>query len=82
MLIFKVKFQKKSVHLYTPLNRFVCNILDMIHSSNSVLRSMAVGGVGVYFFLEDICDIVFGLFDTKIKQHMISTDRVLIPSLK
>ena len=37
----------------------------MIHSSNSVLRSGG-GGRGV-FFLEDICDIVFGLFDTKIK---------------
>ena len=28
-----------------------------------------VGEVGVnIFFLEDICDIVFGLFETKIKQ--------------
>ena len=59
----------------------VCNILDMIHSSNSVLWS---GGwrSGVYFFREEICDIVFGLFDTKIKQNMIPTDRVSIPSLK
>ena len=30
-----------------------------------------------------ICDIVFGLFDIKIKQHMISTDSIVsISSLK
>ena len=83
-LISKVKFQKKSAHLYTWVNRFVCNILDIIHSSNSVLRSGGGGWWGWVgcIFLEDICDIVFGLFDTKIKQHMISTDRVSIPSLK
>ena len=40
------------------------------------------GGVVCIFFLEEICDIVFGLFDTKIKQHIIPTDRVSIPSLK
>ena len=58
---------KKSVH----------NILDIIHSSNLVLRSGGGGGgSGVYFFLEDICDIVLGIFDTKIKQHMISTDSI------
>ena len=37
------------------------------------------GGEWVYFFLEDICDkcdIVHGIFDTKIKQHMISTDSI------
>ena len=48
-------------------------------------RSAGGRGVsGVQFFLEDICDIVFGLFtcNTKIKQHMISTDRVSIPSPK
>ena len=54
-LISKVKFQKKSAHLYTWVNRFVCNILDIIHSSNSVLRSGGGGGGvvgvgGVYFF--------------------------------
>ena len=33
------------------VNRFVCNILNIIHSSNSVLRSAGgEGGVGVYFF--------------------------------
>ena len=70
-----MKFQIKSVHLYTQVNRFVCNILDIIHSSNSVLRSWE-GGSGVYFLLEDICDIVHGIFDTKIKQHMISTGSI------
>ena len=79
MLISKLKFQKKSAHLYTRLNRFVCNILDMIHSSNSVLTSE--GGGGVYFFPIDRCDF-FGLLDTKIKQHMILTHGVSIPSLK
>ena len=34
------------------------------------------GGVGCIFFLEDICDIVHGIFDTKIKQHMISTGSI------
>ena len=36
------------------------------------------GGNGVQFFLEDICDIVFGLFtcNTKMKQHMISTESI------
>ena len=53
--------------LYTAV-RFICNILYMIHSSNSVLRSE---GWMCIFFLEDICDIVFGLFDTKIKQLYI-----------
>ena len=37
MLISKVKFQKKRGHLYTQVDRFVCNILDMIRSGNSVL---------------------------------------------
>ena len=37
MLISKVKFQGKKAHLYTRVDRFVCNILDMIRSSNSVL---------------------------------------------
>ena len=37
MLISKVKFQGKKAHLYTWVERFVCNILDMIRSSNSVL---------------------------------------------
>ena len=73
-----MKFQKKSAHLYTRVNTYVCNILNMIHSSNSVLRSG--GGVewGVFFFWKIylICDIVFGLFDIKIKQHMISTDGI------
>ena len=62
------------------VNRFVCNILDIMHSSNSVLRSVGGGGewgVGCIFFLEDVCDIVIGLFDTVIKQHnMISTDSI------
>ena len=48
----------------------------------SSLKWEGGGGAGVYLFLEEICDIVFGLFDTKIKQHMIPTDRVSIPSLK
>ena len=50
----------------------------------SSLKCGGAGGVGCIFFLEEIilCDIVFGLFDTKIKQHMIPTDRVSIPSLK
>ena len=67
MLVFEVKFQKKSAYyIYTQrVNRFVCNILYMIHSSNLVLRSE---GWVCIFFLEDMCDIVFGLFDTKIKQ--------------
>ena len=82
MLISKLKFQKKSVHLYTRVNRFVCNFLDMVHSRNPVLRSGGGGESGVYFFVEDICDVVFSLFDTKIKQHVISTDRESIPSLK
>ena len=30
----------------------------------------------VYFLPEDICDIVHGIFDTKIKQHMISTGSI------
>ena len=64
MLISKVKFHKNS---YTQVNRFVCDTLDMIHSSNSILRSGGGGGECSVFFLEDICDIVFGLFDTKIK---------------
>ena len=51
-------------------------ILDIIRSSNLVLRSGGGGGSGVYFFLEDICDIVLGIFDTKIKHHMISTDSI------
>ena len=43
---------KKCVFVYTgPVNRFVCNILDIIHSSNSVLRSKGGGGgVGCFFF--------------------------------
>ena len=33
------------------------------------IQFLEVGeGVGVYFFLKDMCDIVFELFDTKIKQ--------------
>ena len=35
----------KSAHLYTRVDKFVCNILDMIHSSNSVLWSGGGGGV-------------------------------------
>ena len=41
MLVFEVKFQKKSAY-YTctqPVNRFMCNILYVVHSSNLVLRS-------------------------------------------
>ena len=34
---FQGQFQKKSAHLYTQVDRFVYNILDMIHSSNSFL---------------------------------------------
>ena len=69
MLIFEVNFKKIKCILYTEVNIFItiCNILYMIHSSNSVLR-VGVRGLWVYFFLEDLCDIVFGLFDTKIKQ--------------
>ena len=66
MLVFEVKFQKKSAY-YTctqRVNRFMCNILCMIHSSNLVLRSE--GWLCIFFW--KICDIVFGLFDTKIKQ--------------
>ena len=31
---FQGEISEKSAHLYTRVNRFVCNILDMIHSSN------------------------------------------------
>ena len=67
MLIFEVKFQKKSAYyMYKRrVNKFICNFLYMILSSNSVLRSE---GCVCIFFLEGICDIVFGLFGTKIKQ--------------
>ena len=42
-----------------------------------------VGEVGVnIFFLEDICDIVFGLFETKIKQLTWFQLIILISSLK
>ena len=60
MLIFKSQgeISEKKVHIcITWVNRFVCNILDMIHSSNSVLRSGG-GGSGVYIFLEDISNNV------------------------
>ena len=30
----------------------------------------------MFFFLEDMCDIVHGIFDTEIKQHMISTGSI------
>ena len=69
ILIFAVKFQKKSsYYIRLLLNRSICNILYIIHSSNSLLRSVCVGrGVGGVFFLEDICDISLWLhvFDTK-----------------
>ena len=71
MLIFRGEISEKSAYYTQRVNRFICNILYMIHSSNSVLK-VKVGCV----FLEEICDIVFGLFDTKIKQlalYMIST---------
>ena len=67
MLVYEVKFQKKSAYYTQRVNRFMCNILYMIHSSNLVLRSED-WVCTMYFFLENICDIVFGLFDTKIKQ--------------
>ena len=38
--------EKKVSAYYTRVNRFICNILYMIHSSNSILRS---GGVHVFF---------------------------------
>ena len=80
MLILKPQGEisdKKSVHLYIRVNRFVCNILDIIHSSNSVLSSGG-GGWGVFFFWKIYVTIVLQLeyFDTKIKQHMISTDSI------
>ena len=37
------------MHLNTPVNRFLCNIFDMIHSSNSILRSGGGGSGGVSF---------------------------------
>ena len=39
MLIFEVKFQKKSVNYTQWVNSFICDILYIIHSSNLVLRS-------------------------------------------
>ena len=59
---------EKSTYYTRWVNRFIyaiIYILYMIHSSNLVLRSE---GWVCIFFLEDICDIVFGLFDTRIKQ--------------
>ena len=42
---------EKSAHLYTRVDRFVCNILDMMHSSNSSsLKWVGGGGVGCIFF--------------------------------
>ena len=46
MLVFEVKFQKKSAYYAQRVNRFMCNVLYMIHSSNLVLRSE----VGCVFF--------------------------------
>ena len=43
MLISKLKFQKKGAHLYTQVNRFVCNILDMMILE---VRGEGEGGVG------------------------------------
>ena len=64
MLIFEVKFQKKVSAYNTRVNRFIRNIFYMIHSINSILRT---GGGDVFFFLEEICDIIFGLSDSKIE---------------
>ena len=52
---FRGEISEKNVRInyYTRrVNRFICNILYMIHSSNSVLRSGG-GGVGSVSFLED-----------------------------
>ena len=58
--------EKSAYYMYKRrVNKFICNFLYMILSSNSVLRSE---GCVCIFFLEGICDIVFGLFGTKIKQ--------------
>ena len=48
MLVFEVKFQDKSVYCTQWVNRFMCNILYMIHSSNLVLRSE--GWVCIFFW--------------------------------
>ena len=51
------------------------------HDTLKQFSSYKLGrGGGVYFFPKDRCDF-FGLFDTKIKQHLILTHRVSIPSL-
>ena len=54
---FRGEISEKNVRInyYTRrVNRFICNILYMIHSSNSVLRSGGGGrGVGSVSFLED-----------------------------
>ena len=54
---FRDEISEKNVRInyYTRrVNRFICNILYMIHSSNSVLRSGGEGGgVGSVSFLED-----------------------------
>ena len=52
---FRGEISEKNVRInyYTRrVNRFICNILYMIHSSNSVLRSGG-GGFGSVSFLED-----------------------------
>ena len=49
MPVFEVKFQKKSAYYTQRVNRFMCNILYMIHSeSNLVLRSE--GWVCIFFW--------------------------------
>ena len=45
---FQGEISEKSAHLHTPVNRFLCNIFDMIHSNNSILRRG--GGSGGVFF--------------------------------
>ena len=43
---FQGEISEKSAHLYTRVNRFVCNILNMIHSSNCWSFALERGGGG------------------------------------
>ena len=47
---FQGEFQEKNVHLYTRVDRFVCNILDMIQLKQfSSLKWGGGGELGVFF---------------------------------